>query len=157
MNTNKKSFTLIELILTIIIIGILASIALPKLFATRDDAQITKVKSDVSNIRSSILNIHSKNLMRGYSAYPEALDDAQANQEGEELFDGNSSIGYLLDYPIYSKKTDGHWMKTADNNYSVYLMGTEVKFTYYPNDRGKFDCEGLNSDKANQLCITITH
>jgi len=152
----KKAFTMMELIFAIIIIGILSAVALPKLFATRDDAVITKARSDVANIRSAVFNLHSKKLLRGDNSYPEALDDASANTDGEELFDGNSSIGVLLEYPIYSKDKDGHWMKTDDTNYTIEVLSTKVKFNYY-NDNGHFDCKGLNSDKADELCKQLTH
>jgi general secretion pathway protein G len=152
----KKAFTMLELIFVIIVIGILASIAIPKLAATRDDAVITKVRTDVANIRSAMSNLHTKKIMQGLSAYPEALDDADANTEGEELFDGNSSIGVLLDYPIYSKNADGHWMKIGDTNYTVEVMDTNIKFNYYPNN-GKFDCNGINNGEANLTCIQLTH
>lgn len=39
----KKAFTMIEVIFVIVIIGILASVAIPKLAATRDDAEITDI------------------------------------------------------------------------------------------------------------------
>ena len=41
--THKKAFTMIELIFVIVIIGILAAIAIPKLAATRDDAAISQI------------------------------------------------------------------------------------------------------------------
>lgn len=44
----KSAFTMIELIFVIVILGILASVAIPKLSATRDDAKVAKVIQSVS-------------------------------------------------------------------------------------------------------------
>jgi len=53
-NTNnvqtKKGFTMIELIFVIVIIGILASVAIPRLAATRDDAKIATSLSETGMI-----------------------------------------------------------------------------------------------------------
>jgi len=51
--SHKKAFTMIELILVIIIIGILAAIAVPKLKANRDDAEIVKM---IANTRTVLGN-----------------------------------------------------------------------------------------------------
>lgn len=42
----KKAFTMIELIFVIVVIGVLAAIAIPKLSATRDDAILTKMEAN---------------------------------------------------------------------------------------------------------------
>ena len=48
----KRAFTMIELIFVIVILGILSAIAIPRLAATRDDAEIAKAATNLSTIIS---------------------------------------------------------------------------------------------------------
>jgi type IV pilus assembly protein PilA len=47
---NRKGFTLIELLIVVVIIGILASIAIPKFANTKDKAYVAAMKSDLRNL-----------------------------------------------------------------------------------------------------------
>jgi len=51
---KRSGFTMIELIFVIVILGILASVAIPKLAATRDDAKVSKALSEVSTLVSEL-------------------------------------------------------------------------------------------------------
>src|SRR6478752_10846296 len=50
MSYYKKGFTLIELLIVVVIIGILASIAIPKFANTKDKAYVAQMKSDLRNL-----------------------------------------------------------------------------------------------------------
>ncbi|MDR1976898.1 MAG: type II secretion system GspH family protein, partial [Campylobacteraceae bacterium] len=67
---KRSAFTMMELVFVIVILGILASVAVPRLTATRTDAQITRGIADISAIRSSIITKRSENLLTGNASYP---------------------------------------------------------------------------------------
>jgi len=47
---HRKGFTLIELLIVVVIIGVLASIAIPKFANTKEKAYLTSMKSDLRNL-----------------------------------------------------------------------------------------------------------
>src|SRR6201982_2230668 len=47
---NRKGFTLIELMIVVVIIGILAGIAIPKFANTKEKAYIASMKTDLRNL-----------------------------------------------------------------------------------------------------------
>ncbi|MDY5466865.1 MAG: type II secretion system protein [Campylobacter sp.] len=58
----KKGFTMIELIFVIVILGILASVAIPRLAATREDAEIS---ATVANLRTLLSDVSAYYAVKG--------------------------------------------------------------------------------------------
>ena len=56
---KRAGFTMIELIFVIVILGILAAVAIPKLSATRDDAKIAKGATELATVVSDLANYYT--------------------------------------------------------------------------------------------------
>ena len=137
----RNAFTMIELIFVIVVIGILASIAVPRFAATRDDATFVRAKSQVAAIRSGIALQRSQNMLQGFAAVPAQLDNAVANApEGTSLFyfnDGNASN--ILQSPIL---VNGRmWTKPGATRYSVNVGGGVTVVFDYNGATGTFGCD----------------
>lgn len=54
MNQKSKGFTLIEVMVVVVILGILASFIVPKLVSRPDEAKVVKAKQDVMALESAL-------------------------------------------------------------------------------------------------------
>ncbi len=153
MQKSKNAFTMIELIFVIVILGILAAVALPKLAVTRDDAQIAKARSTISSIRSAIVTERQTRLIRGDSSWISKLSTGNA---ADNLFTGVDVNQTLLTYGISSDKwaLDGAFADPVDS-YTYTLGQTTLDFTYN-NTTGRFTCSTTAGNAAqNELCKSL--
>ncbi|MCK5294818.1 MAG: type II secretion system protein [Arcobacteraceae bacterium] len=58
---NKKAFSLIELIFTVVIIGIISTVAIPKLMSINSKANVSTIKQDTNSIISAIQSYYIVN------------------------------------------------------------------------------------------------
>ncbi|MCI7501194.1 MAG: type II secretion system GspH family protein [Campylobacter sp.] len=103
----KKAFTMIELIFVIVILGILASVAIPRLAATREDAEISAA---VANLRTLV-------------------SDATAYYTAKGTFDTNTKWSEITNVP--TDKPEGK--VTANNSLKV---GGQNCIDFLVKDRG---------------------
>ena len=109
--TRRAGFTLIELLIVVVIIGILASIAIPKYHTTKEKAYVATMKADLRK-----LAVAEETWFSGHGVY----------FEGTTSNDGNGGIVRVGDdfYPssgvtLVATLGDGGWWASA-----TYTTGT---------------------------------
>ncbi len=144
---KKNAFTMMELIFVIVILGILAAVALPKLWVTRNDAVIAKARTQVGSIRSSIANAFSTNIINGKNECPE-LENGDDNYVFENI---------LKPYAIKVNQKEINWSIDSNNsnetNYTVKINSLSTKFVYEknPSENCPFKC-----NENDKLCKELT-
>ncbi|EAJ0328353.1 type II secretion system protein [Campylobacter fetus] len=81
----KKGFTMIELVFVIVILGILAGIAIPRLAATRDDASATKAAMEIKDVITQVAAYYTINGKWAEAAVTGTGADAIINTSGQDI------------------------------------------------------------------------
>jgi general secretion pathway protein G len=130
----SRAFTIIELVFVIVVLGILASIALPKLSDTVVQADLAKGRGDVATIRTAIANERQSQVIRGETSYIPKLSSGTTT-----LFTGDGTRTLLM-YGIAAGTGSGNWQGNANGlSYTFTVGSTPTTFIYNPNT-GTFTC-----------------
>ena len=129
----KKAFTIIELVFVIVILGILAMVALPRLVSSKEDAEITRVKAEIAAIRSGIQTYRGANLLaQKDSKYPEKLN----RETIEKITNGT--------------KLSRNWSVNEEGDQlSVAIADRPATFNY-DNKTGRLTCK-----ESDALCLEL--
>ena len=71
---KKRGFTLIELVMVIVILGILAAIAIPRYIDLSGSARLGATKAAAGSIRAAIAMEYAQNAAAGAATYPATVD-----------------------------------------------------------------------------------
>lgn len=77
--TVQSGFTLIELIVVIVILGILAATALPRFVGLQGDARLAKAQAILGSVRSAAALAHAASLARSLPATPVSMEGTNVN------------------------------------------------------------------------------
>jgi MSHA pilin protein MshA len=102
MHQSQQGFTMIELIMVIVILGILAAVALPRFYDLQKDARMAKVAGILGSVRSASAIAHSA-----------ALVTNQTGATGGLTMEG-AKVGLTYGYPDAEDET-GDGIITAAN------------------------------------------
>ncbi|MDY4860579.1 MAG: type II secretion system protein, partial [Campylobacter sp.] len=114
----KKGFTMIELIFVIVILGILASVAIPRLAATREDAEISAA---VANLRTLVSDV---------TAYYTAKGEFDTNTNGTKwseitnvpLTNAANTVGTATYLKAGGKNCIGVQLVNKNNNTPAHIL-----------------------------------
>lgn len=134
---NQGGFTLIEIMVVVIILGILAAIVAPNVIGRIDDAQVSRVQQDLRGIENALKFYRLDNF-----AYPTSEQglDALVSKPADPNIRNWKTGGYLDRLP------QDPW----GNNYEYLNPGQngEIDIFSYGRD-GRPGGEGLDADMGN--------
>jgi prepilin-type N-terminal cleavage/methylation domain-containing protein len=116
----RLAFTLVELVMVIVIIGLLAAVMIPKYGDLKSDAQNAAETGAVAAVRSGIKLAHMTNLAKGSDTYPTTMDSATAGKASET----NRLFTSVIDEGI----SDPNWEKVNATTYKYDPTGNQYAY-----------------------------
>lgn len=139
---KKNGFTLLELVIVIVILGILSVVAAPKFLSIQKDAKISALHGLEAAIKGGISIIYSKSILSGKDNQALSIFDYNGSKivtfygypRSDSLsylisgLEGLTNIGFNNDFGLL------YQTRTGDENIAIYGL-TSV----YGNSKGVFD------------------
>lgn len=139
MQQQQRGFTLIEIMVVVVILGVLAALVVPQIMSRPDQAKVTAAQSDIKAI-SMALDIYKLD-NHGYPSTQQGLDALVSKPSGTPPARNWNPDGYLKRLPVdpwgnaYQFIVPG----SEGNAFDLYSFGAD----------GRAGGEGLNADIGN--------
>ncbi len=150
MTNSRVAFSMIELIFVIVVIGILAGIAIPKLASSRNDAKIIKARTTLAAVRGAIGAEKQKRILKG--DFTAITDLGSTGSYAFSTFNkdngGAGTANDVLQYPQKSCASGetGCWKRDSATSYTFVLPGSMGSATFELKDN-KLSCKSGSCSK----------
>lgn len=134
----SRAFTMIELIFVIVVLGILAGVAIPKLAATRDDATLAAMRANLATIMTAVQTQHGADLIAGNSAW-KTLNFTTTDKDANANYNLSSLLSKPMKIDVDCSKTRNGFCGGGDNTVTIVVGGKRTLVTFNTAN-GTFDC-----------------
>lgn len=117
---KRKGFTLIELVMIIVILGILAAVAIPRYFDLAGEARESAEAGVVAGVRGGLVTYFAE-----YRDSPTALGINPGSPSDCDI-DTDACFGNVLEDPIISDE----WSKDSTGADDIYTGPDDGEYTY---------------------------
>lgn len=141
----KKSFTLLEIIIVVLLISLISTFVYSSFSGVSKESNLIKLKSDLAFIRTQISKKINQNILLSKNE-DIVLDEAKIDTKDESLF---SNVVDLNIMATTSQSNEiGKWIKSSQNRYDfIYDDSKTISFEFKEN---KFLCIS-----SNELCSKV--
>ena len=144
---NNKAFTLVEILIVVIILGILAAIVIPQFTQASEDARVSALKSDLQMVRSQLELYKVQHL----DIYPDEAASADwVDQLVEQTdLDGNSGTDfgpYMQKFPTNPFVPSTVTAMVVFGTGTATAAGDDASHWFFNTSNGKFS---PNDDRSS--------
>ncbi len=142
---GSSGFTLIEMLIVIIILGILAMVIIPQISVSTDDAKVSTLKTNLTGIRSAIEIYYAQHNM----TYP--------GVKGDGTNAANSYLAFKNQLTQYTD-VDGNiaGVKDSTHIFGPYIKGGDLPANPFTTDTTKSTLVAIDSTKTNVTTTRVS-
>jgi len=154
--SKSSGFTLIELVVVIVILGILSITALPKYINIKSDANIAKISGAIGAIKSSVSLFKSKTLTSGNEFKTQVEFSGVKGSNYQPWAATATATGFSADYSSPPEIFEGAGLNVDDWAYRIHVSSGSYAVVATP--RNVLDkAEPTESEVKTTNCYFIYH